>query len=154
MGGSVLTKDDIQTAVRGASPEIASNIYNKLTEKDTFADDTKSANKQTESNINLLDDAINNLTHGTARFTDPSGGNSRYGKGDSELDPASSVADLELGISKDSHGALCDVFLNKNVMLPHLPDGNGCSDLVIFPGEVYQINIECDKSLTINNTLS
>ncbi len=39
-------------------------------------------------------------------------------------------------------------------MLPNLPNGNGCSDFIIFPGEVYQIDIGCDKLLTIKDVLS
>ncbi|QBH56591.1 hypothetical protein C3E96_003750 [Klebsiella pneumoniae] len=45
-------------------------------------------------------------------------------------------------------------FLNKGAMLPNLPNGNGCSDFIIFPGEVYQIDIGCDKLLTIKDVLS
>ncbi|EHV2052145.1 attachment protein, partial [Salmonella enterica] len=147
--GSSITKGDIQSAIEGASPKMASEIHDKLTEKDTSSDDKKSADEQTKNNINRLGDAINNLTRGAGRFADPSGGDSRYGKGDSELDSASTLAESELGIAKDSHGALWEAFLNKGAMLPNLPNGNGCSELVIFPGEIYQIDIECDKLLTI-----
>ncbi|HFW5229450.1 TPA: attachment protein [Salmonella enterica subsp. diarizonae serovar 50:k:z35] len=152
--GSSITKGDIQSAIEGASPKIASEIHDKLTEKDTSSDDKKSADEQTENNINRLGDAINNLTRGAGRFADPSGGDSRYGKGDSELDSASTLAESELGIAKDSHGALWEAFLNKGAMLPNLPNGNGCSELVIFPGEIYQVDIECDKLLTIKDALS
>ncbi|CAG7602566.1 attachment protein [Salmonella enterica subsp. enterica serovar Newport] len=152
--GSSLSKGDIQSAIEGASPKIASDIHDKLTEKDTSSDDKKNADEQTRNNINRLDDSINNLTRGAGRFADPSGGDSRYGKGDSELDGASTLADSELGIEKDSHGALWEAFLNKGAMLPNLPNGNGCSDFIIFPGEVYQIDIGCDKLLTIKDVLS
>ncbi|EAX3365891.1 attachment protein [Salmonella enterica subsp. enterica] len=152
--GSSITKGDIQSAIEGASPKMASEIHDKLTEKDTSSDDKKSADEQTKNNINRLGDAINNLTRGAGRFADPSGGDSRYGKGDSELDSASTLAESELGIAKDSHGALWEAFLNKGAMLPNLPNGNGCSELVIFPGEIYQIDIECDKLLTIKDALS
>ncbi|EDY2393194.1 attachment protein [Salmonella enterica] len=152
--GSSITKGDIQSAIEGASPKMASEIHDKLTEKDTSSDDKKSADEQTKNNINRLGDAINNLTRGAGRFADPSGGDSRYGKGDSELDSASTLAESELGIAKDSHGALWEAFLNKGAMLPSLPNGNGCSELVIFPGEIYQIDIECDKLLTIKDALS
>ncbi|EDY4391115.1 attachment protein [Salmonella enterica] len=151
---SSITKGDIQSALEGASPKIASEIHDKLTEKDTSSDDKKSADEQTKNNINRLGDAINNLTRGAGRFADPSGGDSRYGKGDSELDSASTLAESELGIAKDSHGALWEAFLNKGAMLPNLPNGNGCSDFIIFPGEVYQIDIGCDKLLTIKDALS
>ncbi|EHA9558918.1 attachment protein [Salmonella enterica subsp. enterica] len=152
--GSSITKGDIQSAIEGASPKMASEIHDKLTEKDTSSDDKKSADEQTKNNINRLGDAINNLTRGAGRFADPSGGDSRYGKGDSELDSAATLAESELGIAKDSHGALWEAFLNKGAMLPNLPNGNGCSELVIFPGEIYQIDIECDKLLTIKDALS
>ncbi|OON34666.1 attachment protein [Izhakiella australiensis] len=152
--GSNLTKGDIQSAIEGASPKVASEIHDKLTEKDTSSDDKKTADEQTKNNINRLGDSINNLTRGAGRFADPSGGDSRYGKGDSELDSASNLAGSELGIAKDSHGALWEAFLNKGAMLPNLPNGNGCSDFIIFPGEVYQIDIECDKLLSIKDALS
>lgn len=152
--GSNLTKDDIQSAMEGASPKVASEIYDKLTQKDTSSDDKKTADEQIKNNINRLGDSINNLTRGAARFADASGGDSRYGKGDSELDSASNLAESELGIAKESHGALWEAFLNKGAMLPNLPNGNGCSDLIIFPGEVYQIDIECDKLLSIKDALS
>ncbi|EMW0193827.1 attachment protein, partial [Salmonella enterica] len=89
--GSSLSKGDIQSAIEGASPKIASDIHDKLTEKDTSSDDKKNADEQTRNNINRLDDSINNLTRGAGRFADPSGGDSRYGKGDSELDGASTL---------------------------------------------------------------
>lgn len=152
--GSNLTKGDIQSAIEGASPKVASEIHDKLTEKDTSSDDKKTADEQTKNNINRLGDSINNLTRGAGRFADPSGGDSRYGKGDSELDSASNLAESELGIAKDSHRALWEAFLNKGAMLPNLPNGNGCSDFIIFPGEVYQIDIECDKLLSIKDALS
>lgn len=152
--GSSITKGDIQSAIEGASPKIASEIHDKLTEKDTSSDDKKSADEQAKNNLNRLGDSINNLTRGAGRFADPSGGDSRYGKGDSELDSASTLAESELGIAKDSHGALWEAFLNKGAMLPNLPNGNGCSDFIIFAGEVYQIDIGCDKLLTIKNALS
>ncbi|MGD7928910.1 attachment protein, partial [Escherichia coli] len=141
--GSSITKGDIQSAIEGASPKIASEIHDKLTEKDTSSDDKKSADEQAKNNLNRLGDSINNLTRGAGRFADPSGGDSRYGKGDSELDSASTLAESELGIAKDSHGALWEAFLNKGAMLPNLPNGNGCSDFIIFAGEVYQIDIGC-----------
>ncbi|EAY4871058.1 attachment protein [Salmonella enterica] len=153
-GGSSLSKGDVQFAIEGASPKIAADIHDKLTEKDTSSDDKKYADEQTKNNILRLDDSLNNLTRGAGRFADPSGGDLRYGKGDSELDSASTLADSELGIAKDSHGALWEAFLNKGAMLPNLPNGNGCSDFVIFPGEIYQIDIECDKLLTIKDALS
>ncbi|MDI8083801.1 hypothetical protein MJN69_30150, partial [Salmonella enterica subsp. enterica serovar Kentucky] len=37
--GSSLSKGDIQSAIEGASPKIASDIHDKLTEKDTSSDD-------------------------------------------------------------------------------------------------------------------
>ncbi|EOX5677112.1 attachment protein [Yersinia enterocolitica] len=152
--GSNLTKGDIQSAIEGASPKVANEIHDKLTEKDTSSEDKKTADEQTKNNINRLGDSINNLTRGAGRFADPSGGDSRYGKGDSELDSASTLAESELGIAKDSHGALWEAFLNKGAMLPDLPNGDGCSDFIIFPGEIYQIDIECDKLLTIKDALS
>ncbi|HEM6718918.1 TPA: attachment protein [Citrobacter koseri] len=153
-GDSSLSGSDIQSAIEGASQKIASDIHDKLTEKDTSSDDEKYADEKIKNNILRLDDSINNLTRGAGRFADPSGGDSRYGKGDSELDGASTLADSELGIEKDSHGALWEAFLNKGAMLPNLPNGNGCSDFIIFPGEVYQIDIGCDKLLTIKDVLS
>lgn len=51
--------------------------------------------------------------------------------------------------AKTRHGRACGkggtVYLGKS---------NGCSDFIIFPGEVYQIDIGCDKLLTIKDVLS
>lgn len=153
-GGSNLSKDDIQSAVESASPKIASEIKDKLTEKDTSGDDKNDADKKTASNIKRLDDSLNNILRGAGKFADSSGDGSFYGEGESALDSATSLADSNLGITKESHGALWDSFLNKGAMLPDLPNGDGCSDFVIFPGEIYQINIECDKLLKIKDALS
>ncbi|HFY0696295.1 TPA: hypothetical protein ACIGWK_001072 [Escherichia coli] len=76
--GSSLSKGDIQSAIEGASPKIASDIHDKLTEKDTSSDDKKNADEQTRNNINRLDDSINNLTRGAGRFADPSSLYSAY----------------------------------------------------------------------------
>nr|WP_244664319.1 hypothetical protein [Salmonella enterica] len=49
--GSSLSKGDIQSAIEGCFTQIASDIHDKLTEKDTSSDDKKNADEQTRNNI-------------------------------------------------------------------------------------------------------
>lgn len=153
-GGSHLSKGDIQSAIEDASPKIATDIHDKLTEKDTSADDQKQADQQTQNNINRLDDSINNLARGAGNFADPNNDVGHYGEGDSDLDLAISQAKNQFGIDKDSHGASWDVFLNNDSIRPSIPTGNGCSDFIMFSGAVYQLEIGCDKLGDIKSMLS
>ncbi|MDI5434948.1 hypothetical protein MJM45_32710, partial [Salmonella enterica subsp. enterica serovar Kentucky] len=56
--GTLIVRSGILVSVH------ASDIHDKLTEKDTSSDDKKNADEQTRNNINRLDDSINNLTRG------------------------------------------------------------------------------------------
>lgn len=80
---------------------ISAILISSFSHADSWESITKSTN-----NINRLGDAINNLTRGAGRFADPSGGDSRYGKGDSELDSASTLAESELGLAEVMYNGL------------------------------------------------
>lgn len=150
-GGSSLSKQDIIDAVNsgvsGASSNVADEIRKKLSEPDTSFQDKEHADAQKSKYLSDISDSLNNITRGAGRYADPSRGD-YYGQGDSALDSATSLAESNFGISKDSHG-IWDLSLIQN-----LPNGEGCSDFIMFPGEIYQIDIQCDKLQSIKDALS
>lgn len=152
-GGSSLSKQDIIDAVNsgvsGASSNVADEVKKKISEPDTSFQDKENADAQKSKYLSDISDSLNNITRGAGRYADPSRGD-YYGKGDSALDSATSLAESNLGISKDSNG-IWDLFLNETNALPN---GDGCSDFIMFPGEIYQIDIQCDKLQSIKDALS
>lgn len=150
-GSSSLSKQDIIDAVNsgvsGASSNVADEIRKKLSEPDTSFQDKEHADTQKSKYLSDISDSLNNITRGAGRYADPSRGD-YYGQGDSALDSATSLAESNFGISKDSHG-IWDLSLIQN-----LPNGEGCSDFIMFPGEIYQIDIQCDKLQSIKDALS
>ncbi|EPB8475008.1 attachment protein [Escherichia coli] len=156
--GTTISKSDMTAAVndgvRSAAPVVADSVRDSLTENDTSADDKASADATTQTNISRLEDNLNNAARGAGRFADPDGGGKGFGDGASEMDDAAAVADSQLGISKDGHGASWESFLNEGALRPFIPTGHGCSPFVMFPGSVYQMQIDCDKLTDIKSVLS
>lgn len=154
--GSSISKSDISSAVHSgvssASPAIATAIHDKLTEPDETYKDQSAADKQSQQHSDNITSAINNLMRGAGRFA--TGSDNPLFDGDSELDTAIAVATNQLGIDDNSHGSIWDAFLNVNGFFPNLPNGNGCESFVLFPGDIYEVVINCDKLLTIKELLS
>ena len=156
--GTVISKSDMTSAVndgvRSAAPVVADSVRHSLTENDTSADDKSDADSKTQTNISRLEDKLNNAARGAGRFADPDGGGKAFDNGASEMDNAAAVADSQLSISKDGHGASWESFLNEGALRPPFPTGNGCSPFVMFPGNVYQMQIDCDKLTDIKSVLA
>ncbi|MEN4586920.1 attachment protein [Pantoea agglomerans] len=156
--GTSISKSDMTAAVndgvRSAAPAVADSVRDSLTENDTSSDDKTNADSITQTNISRLEDNLNNAARGAGRFADPDGGGKAFGNGASEMDNAAAVADSQLSISKDGHGASWDSFLNEAALRPAIPTGNGCSPFVMFPGTLYQMQIDCDKLTDIKSVLA
>ncbi|MGK3122490.1 attachment protein [Candidatus Pantoea formicae] len=156
--GSAISKDDMTSAVKegliSASPTVADEFKSKFTENDTSSEDKESANELSESNIKKLEDNLNNTVRGAGKFADPDQSVGRYGDGSSEMDLAVSQASSQIGIDKDSYGSSWASFMNDGALLPSIPHGNGCSPFIMFPGQVYQMEIDCDKLGDIKSVLS
>ncbi|MBG0750761.1 MULTISPECIES: attachment protein [Pectobacterium] len=155
--GSILTRSDVKSAVSESLKENnvlqSDAIASQLTEKGDMTKFTADSDKQSQTYVTSIGTSLDNLVRGAARYADPNRA-AQYGTEYSELDHATDLADSLYGVDKNSHGSTWETFLSQGALLPTLPNGNGCSDFIMFSGEIYQIKIDCNKLMVIKQTLS
>lgn len=147
--GSSLTKGDIQSAIEGASPHIAKDIRDELTETDDLSADRQRADESSKQSVASVSSSVTSNMTAAGTFADPGGFDYGDPNGNSDLDKAITFSkDFLLPDSKQSVWSVFDG------VKPVIPNGSGCSDLIIFPDEVYQITITCDKIKPVKEMLS
>lgn len=131
-------EDDIASAVETA-------LKKSLIEEYDSGKDTSEATKKTDESLKSISGSFDNLLRGAGNFADPD--TTLYGQGESVFDTAVKIAS-PLEIKEGSFWR--SIFSHVSIF----PNGQGCSDFILFEDDVYEIRIGCDKLTAIKSLLS
>lgn len=136
--GGISEEDDIASAVETA-------FKKSLIEEYDSGKDTSEATKKTDELLKSISGSFDNLLRGAANFADPE--TTLYGQGESVFDTAVKIAS-PLEVKEGSFWR--SIFTHVSIF----PNGQGCSDFILFEDDVYEIRIGCDKLTAIKSLLS
>ncbi|WP_334472133.1 attachment protein [Arsenophonus sp. PmNCSU2021_1] len=137
-GNDLDEEDDIASAVETA-------LKKSLIEEYDSGKDTSEATKKTDESLKSISGSFDNLLRGAGNFADPD--TTLYGQGESVFDTAVKIAS-PLEIKEGSFWR--SIFSHVSIF----PNGQGCSDFILFADDVYEIRIGCDKLTAIKSLLS